>query len=45
MAIPPSAAGATGFTPPLGVGTYTFLIQQLGASTAYQFDFNVTRAA
>ena len=30
------------FTPPLGAGTYTFLIQQTGATTAYQFDFGVT---
>ncbi|HEY2840112.1 MAG TPA: PEP-CTERM sorting domain-containing protein [Pirellulales bacterium] len=36
------AAGSTGFTPPLGAGTYTFLIQQLGANTSYQFDYNVT---
>lgn len=35
------AAGAQGFTPPLGSGTYTFLIQQLGASTSYQFDYVV----
>ena len=35
------AVGAQGFTPPLGEGTYTFLIQQLGSPTAYQFDFNV----
>jgi hypothetical protein len=37
-----AAAGATGFTPPLGSGDYTFLIQQLGGSTNYQFDFDVT---
>jgi hypothetical protein len=43
MANPTIAAGATGFTPPLGAGTYTFLIQQLGASTAYQFDYNVAK--
>ncbi|HEX3358562.1 MAG TPA: hypothetical protein VHS31_16425 [Tepidisphaeraceae bacterium] len=37
------AAGSQGFTPPLGSGDYTFLIQQTGAAnTAYQFDFNVT---
>jgi hypothetical protein len=35
------APGAVGFTPPLSAGTYTFLIQQLGSPTAYQFDFNV----
>ena len=44
MANPALAAGATGFTPPLGPGTYTFLIQQLGATTNYQFDYNVARA-
>jgi hypothetical protein len=33
--------GATGFTPPLGPGTYSFLIQQLGASTGYEFDYTV----
>jgi hypothetical protein len=42
MANPALAAGSTGFTPPLGPGNYTFLIQQLGASTNFQFDFNVT---
>ncbi len=36
------AAGSQGFTPPLAAGTYTFLIQQLGAATTYQFDFGVT---
>jgi len=35
------ATGSQGFTPPLGSGTYTFLIQQLGSPTAYQFDFIV----
>ncbi|HLX70562.1 MAG TPA: CRISPR-associated protein Cas5 [Verrucomicrobiae bacterium] len=34
--------GSQGFTPPLSQGTYTFLIQQLGASTTYEFDFGVT---
>jgi hypothetical protein len=34
--------GSQGFTPPLGAGTYTFLFQQLGASTSYQFDFTLT---
>jgi hypothetical protein len=34
--------GAAGFTPPLGPGTYTFLFQQLGAATNYEFDFTVT---
>jgi hypothetical protein len=41
MANPAVAPGATGFTPPLGAGTYTFLIQQLGASTSYEFDAKV----
>jgi hypothetical protein len=36
------ATGSQGFTPPLGAGTYTFLIQQLGAATSYQFDYAVT---
>lgn len=36
------APGSAGFTPPLASGNYVFLIQQLGASTNYQFDFNVT---
>jgi hypothetical protein len=36
------AQGAQGFTGPLPAGTYTFLIQQLGAATTYQFDFVVT---
>jgi len=35
------AIGSQGFTPPLGNGTYTFLIQQLGNPTAYEFNFNV----
>ena len=34
-----TAPGAQGFTPPLGPGSYTFLIQQLGGETAYQFEF------
>ena len=41
MANPSLAAGSQGFTPPLLGGTYAFLIQQLGSSTSYQFDFNV----
>ncbi len=45
MADPTVAAGATGFTDPLGPGTYTFLIQQLGASTNYTFDFGVSMAS
>jgi uncharacterized repeat protein (TIGR01451 family) len=36
------ASGSQGFTPPLGSGDYTFLIQQLGATTNYQFDFVTT---
>jgi hypothetical protein len=36
------APGSAGFTPPLPSGSYTFLIQQLGATTNYQFDFDVT---
>jgi len=42
MANPSDAAGAQGFTPPLSSGSYTFLIQQLGATTNYQFDFDVS---
>jgi hypothetical protein len=38
-----NSPGSLGFTPPLPSGAYTFLIQQLGASTSYQFDFNVTQ--
>jgi hypothetical protein len=37
-----TAGGAMGFTPPLTGGSYTFWIQQLGASTAYQLDAVVT---
>jgi hypothetical protein len=36
------APGSQGFATPLAAGTYTFLIQQLGAPTSYQFDFGVT---
>ncbi|MFT3685795.1 MAG: hypothetical protein QM783_12870 [Phycisphaerales bacterium] len=43
MADPVLAAGATGFTSPLGPGTYSMLFQQLGAAgTQYQFDFTLT---
>jgi hypothetical protein len=36
------APGTTGFTPPLGAGTYTFLIQQGDPSTTgYQFDMTL----
>ena len=46
MANPSFAPGATGFTPPLAAGTYTFLIQQGGvATTGYQFDMTVSPAA
>ena len=42
MANPSFAPGATGFTPPLAAGTYTFLIQQGDPSTtSYQFDMTV----
>ena len=41
MANPALASGATGFVPPLGPGDYTFLIQQLGGATSYQFDYVV----
>jgi hypothetical protein len=42
MADPTFAPGTTGFTPPLGPGTYTFLIQQGNdITTSYQFDMNV----
>jgi hypothetical protein len=42
MADPSFAPDATGFTPPLGAGTYTFLIQQGNdVTTGYQFDMNV----
>ena len=42
MANPTFAPGATGFTPPLAAGTYTFLIQQGNpVTTGYQFDMNV----
>lgn len=33
--------GSAGFTPPLGAGDYTFLIQQAGGLTTYRFDFVV----
>lgn len=42
MANPAIAAGSSGFTPPLGAGSYTFLVQQSGALTTYQLDFGVT---
>lgn len=37
------AAGSQGFTPPLGSGAYTFLIQQTGpTATSYEFDYVTT---
>lgn len=36
--------GAIGFTPPLGAGTYSFWLQQLGATVTYQLDFEVVPA-
>lgn len=42
MANPAADPGAQGFTLPLPAGTYTFLIQQTGAATSYEFDFGVT---
>ncbi len=42
MADPNQAPGSTGFTAPLGAGDYTFLFQQLGGSTGYEFDFTLT---
>ena len=42
MADPTFASGTTGFTPPLGPGTYTFLIQQGDPSTTgYRFNMIV----
>jgi len=42
MADPSFAPGTTGFTPPLGAGTYTFLIQQGDPSTTgYRFNMTV----
>ena len=42
MANPLADPGSIGFTDPLHAGTYSFLIQQLGATTSYEFDYNVT---
>jgi hypothetical protein len=42
MGSPVTAPGSMGFPNPLPSGTYTFLIQQLGSATSYQFDYNVT---
>lgn len=44
MGNPTLAPGSQGFTPPLGPGTYTLLIQQLGSATEYRFDFNLVPA-
>lgn len=41
MADPVASPGDTGFAIPLGPGDYAFLIQQFGATTAYQFDYIV----
>src|SRR6184192_2723632 len=42
MADPSFAPGTTGFTPPLGAGTYTFLIQQGDPNpTGYRFNMAV----
>ena len=42
MADPSFAPGAIGFNPPLGPGTYTFLIQQGNdVTTGYQFDMTL----
>ena len=42
MADPSFAPGASGFTPPLAAGTYTFLIQQGDpATTGYRFNMTV----
>lgn len=37
-----SAFGAQGFTPPLGAGTYTLWLQQLGTPVTYQLDLVVS---
>jgi hypothetical protein len=42
MANPLADPGSIGFTDPLQAGTYAFLIQQLGATTSYEFDYTVT---
>jgi hypothetical protein len=44
MAVP--ANGSSGFTPPLGAGSYAFWIQDFNAGPlAYGFDFNIAAAA
>jgi hypothetical protein len=42
MQNPLADPGALGFTDPLQAGSYSFLIQQLGAATSYQFNYTVT---
>ncbi len=42
MQNPAANPGALGFTDPLQAGSYAFLIQQLGATTAYQFNYTLT---
>ena len=42
MSDPNNDPGAQGFTPPLASGVYTFIVQQLGQDSLYQFDFEVT---
>ena len=38
-----AGAGSTGFTPPLGAGSYTFLIQEASpTATTYRFDYQIT---
>lgn len=37
-----ASPGSQGFTPPLPAGSYSFVIQQLGATTAYTFDYTIT---
>jgi len=37
-----TAAGATGYTPPLGAGTYTFLIQQTNSNAAVSYEFDIS---
>ncbi len=42
MQNPAADPGALGFADPLQAGSYAFLIQQLGATTAYQFNYTLT---
>jgi hypothetical protein len=41
MAGPPTLVGGSGFTPPLGPGTYTFWVQEGNGSVAYNFSFQI----